>query len=356
MLDREACIDKACDIIEEAASNGARLIVFPEEYIGGYPYWVFLTNPIDSADMSVELIKQSITIPGKDFDRLCAVARKHKIHVIMGANEVDGDASATIYNTIIFIDENGNYLGKHRKLMPTIGQRLVHHVGDGTTLKVYPTAVGNLGGLICGEHRQLLSRYALIARGEQVHASLWPAIRFRNEKGHEQTIDAAIRHHAREGQLFVVCSTGFLDKETIDRLADTPEKRELLGEGGGWAAIVDPMGRYIAGPLEGEEGIVYAEIDLDAILEAKLLWDTLGNYARWDVWRLQLREEEWTPIVGWPTKKPADLLTALRRQVSRSDAVQLIDQLEALLAENHESPAGVSVLGGGNRDTPAGVG
>lgn len=174
-LDKEATIEKACRLIKEAADNGANLIVFPEAYIPTYPYWPKeIRGRSPGYRAFVKLFKNSVEIPSRDTDILCEAARKAAAYVVMGLNERDKELKGTLYNTCLFIDKTGRIMGKHRKLMPTYGERCVWGLGDGSDLKVFDTDYGRMGGLICGEHFMTLSRFALFAKGEQIHVAQWP--------------------------------------------------------------------------------------------------------------------------------------------------------------------------------------
>ncbi|RMF94278.1 MAG: carbon-nitrogen hydrolase family protein, partial [Nitrospinota bacterium] len=174
-LDREATVEKACSLIAEAGAAGARLAVFPECFIPTYPLWIWFIPPYrthDLRELYTELLDNAVTIPSETTDRLCAAARSAGVHVAIGVNEVNAEASGTtLYNTILFIDDSGNILGKHRKLVPTAGERLVHGQGDGSTLEVYDLPIGRLGGLICWEYYMPLARYAMYAWGAQILAA-----------------------------------------------------------------------------------------------------------------------------------------------------------------------------------------
>ena len=303
-LNREATIEKACDLIKEASDNGAELIAFPEVYIPAYPYWPkehYGRRP--GYKVFVELFKNSVEIPSKESDLLCQAARKARAYVAMGLNERDG---GTLYNTILFLSKEGKVMGKHRKLMPTYTERAVWGMGDGSDLKVFDTELGKLGGLICGEHLMTLSRYALFTKGEQVHVSVWPG-----SAGVITTIDTMNKSYALEGQAFVIVASGYI---TADMVPDDFELKEHTPwEVRGGSGIISPRGTYLAGPLYDQEGIVYADIDLEMIVWAKAMVDVVGHYARPDVTRLILDERKLAPIETVDTSAGADLREAVDR-------------------------------------------
>lgn len=172
-LDREATTKKACGLMREAADAGAELVVFPEVFIPGYPYWIWLDNPNTGRRLFKELFKNSVEVPSKTIERLCEVARETNMYVAMGINERDG---YTLYNTVVFIDRHGHVLGRHRKIEPTQVERTFWGRGNGSDLVVYDTEIGKISGLICGNNRIDILRCVLIALGEQIHTAHWPAL------------------------------------------------------------------------------------------------------------------------------------------------------------------------------------
>lgn len=296
-LDREGTVQKACKLIEEAAAAGARLIVFPEAYIPTFPYWP-RAFPHPNRHLSiaafVELYKNSVEIPSQETEALCAAAQHAGAYVVMGLNE-RGGYGGTLYNTLLYIDDKGNIMGKHRKLVPTFDERCVWGYGDGSGLKVYTTELGRLSGLICGNNLMPLVRYALFAQGEQIHAAVWPEM-----TRHKDKVDVVCRNYAYEGQVFVVVASGYITKEMV------PDsfvlKEQTVWEVCGGSAIIDPEGRYLAGPVYDREEVVLAEIDLEMVIRAKAMQDVVGHYARSDIASLLLNEEEYLPMR--PVKEP----------------------------------------------------
>ncbi|KKL46972.1 hypothetical protein LCGC14_2340230 [marine sediment metagenome] len=189
-LNREATVDKACALIAEAASQGARLIVFPETWVPAYPFWI-ATPQIFTPAAFVELFKNSVEVPSDATDALCRAAAKAGTYVVIGINERDAESKGTLYNSLLYIDDAGKVLGVHRKLMPSFTERTIWGWGDGSGLQVFDTPLGRLGGLICWEHEMTLVKYALYAKGEQVHASVWPAWSMQNSH-----IDFGCRQYA----------------------------------------------------------------------------------------------------------------------------------------------------------------
>jgi nitrilase len=285
-LDRGASVEKACRLIREAAGNKAALIVFPEAFIPGYPDWVWLVKNSDGAALNAyygELLENAVTIPDESTEQLCEAARSGRIHVAIGVNERNVEASgSSLFNTLLYISPEGLVLGAHRKLMPTGGERTVWSQGHGATLHAFDTSIGKVGGLICWENYMPLARQAMYQMGVQIHvAPTWDS---------SEPWLRAMRHIAREGGMFVVSCCQAI------RVAEIPETydfRELYPEGREWinqgnSCVVDPMGKLLVGPAKGTQEILYADLDLDLVAAAKRMFDAAGHYARPDVFRFEV--------------------------------------------------------------------
>ncbi len=296
-LDKAATLEKTRRLVEEAAANGASLVVFPETWVPGYPVWtnaVARWNYTPSKKVYRRLYENAVEVPGPDTESLGKVARQAGICVVAGINE--RVASGTMYNSIVYIGRDGRLLGKHRKLVPTYNERMVWAHGDGSTLSVFDTELGRLGGLVCWEHWMPLVRYALYSQNEQVHAALWPTA--------SETFHVACRNLAFEGRLFVIVSCSYLTKamlpadfELASEMASFPE---VLSRGG--SAIIGPDARYLAPPVYDKETILYADIDLDRIIEEKHNFDVAGHYARPEVFTLQVNRREAIPTEFVPAE------------------------------------------------------
>ena len=290
-LDRDATVDKARGLIAEAGAAGARLVVFPECFIPTYPLWVWFIQPLKTRelrDLYTELVDNSVSIPSAATDRLCAAARKASITVAIGMNELNSEASgATLYNTTLCIGPDGEIVGKRRKLVPTVGERMVHGMGDGSTLGVYDLEFGRLSCLMCWENYMPLARYAMWAWGAQIHiAPTW-------DRG-EPWI-STLRHTAKEGRVYVIgCCSAMRRDDIPDRY---PFKQEYLPADLEWinpglSAIIDPDGQFLAGPLEKEETILYAEVDPREMRGPRFQLDVAGHYSRPDIFQLVVDREE----------------------------------------------------------------
>lgn len=167
-LNVEKTIDKAISFIKEASENGAKLIAFPEVFVAGYPYWNWVMTPVQGSKWYEQLYKSSVKTDDKVMQPLFQAAKDFDMHIVIGINE-RGDSYGEIYNTNLIIDNNGNLIGKHRKLVPTWAEKLTWTSGDGSSLKVYDTEVGPIGTLACGENTNTLARFTLLSQGELVH-------------------------------------------------------------------------------------------------------------------------------------------------------------------------------------------
>ncbi len=289
-LDRDATVTKACDLIGQAGRARARLVVFPESFIPAYPDWVWAIPPGEAGmltDLYAEFLANSVTIPSDATDRLCRAARQSGTYVVMGLSERNAEASGdSLYNTLLYIDARGEILGKHRKLVPTGGERLVWAPGDGSTLAVYDTPLGRLGGLICWENYMPLARYAMYAWGARIYvAATW-------DRGEPWL--STLRHIAKEGRVYVIGACIAMRK------ADIPDslefKQRFYGGVGEWvnagdSAIVDPDGAFLAGPVHEKEEILYAEIDPRRMSGPRWMLDVAGHYARPDVFELTVHTD-----------------------------------------------------------------
>ena len=289
-LDREATVEKACELIAEAARNGARLVAFPESFIPAYPDWVWAVPAGEGGMLSglyAEFLANAVEVPSRATEMLCRAAKKAKAYVVMGISERNSEASGgSMYNTLIYIGSDGVIMGKHRKLVPTGGERLVWAQGDGSTLNAYDTELGKLGGLICWENYMPLARYAMYAWGTQIYiAATW-------DRGEPWL--STLRHIAKEGRVFVVSAGMSLRK---DQIPDRYEfKQKYYGGVGEWvnvgdSAIVNPEGEIIAGPLHEQEGILYAEIDPAEMRGPRWMLDVAGHYGRSDVFELTVHTD-----------------------------------------------------------------
>jgi nitrilase len=296
-MDRGATVEKACRLIAEAAGNGARLIVFPEAFIPAYPDWVWnlpAGKIAANRELYGKLLEASVSVPSEATERLCAAAKAAGAYVVVGIVERNsGESGNSLYNTRLYLDDTGNILGHHRKLIPTLSERTVWGYGGSGTMEVFETSLGKLGGLTCWENYMPLARYSLYAQG----ISLYVAPTY----DESSTWQASLRHIGREGGTYVIgCCMAY---RKADFLAALPELEPYYEEVGEWinsghSMIVDPDGTILAGPLHREEGILYAEVSPGKLRETRWNLDVAGHYARPDIFSLTVKRAP-TPLVRW---------------------------------------------------------
>jgi len=295
-LDKRATAEKAVALVSEAARNRAELIVFPESYIPAFPVWAALAAPIHNHDLFFRMVENSVLVPGPEIALVAAEARRRKVFVSIGISEKSPISTGCIWNSNLLIDDEGRLLNHHRKLMPTFFEKLVWAPGDGAGLVVSDTRIGKIGALICGENTNPLARYSLIAQGEQIHISTWPAIwPTRNPQGGGNYDNVAANRtrasaHSFEAKAFTIVCAGYMDKPMRDFLVDRNQEFAQIVDATPRAAsmIIDPTGAQIGDLLQDEEGIVYADIDLTACVEPKQFHDVVGYYNRFDIFDLRV--------------------------------------------------------------------
>jgi nitrilase len=295
-MDLDATVEKACSLIREAADAGAELVALPEAFVPGYPVWVWFVPPGKTHPLRAlysRLHANSVSIPGPAVDRLGEAAAESGVTVAIGVNERNSEGSnSTLFNTLLYLGPDGRVLGRHRKLIPTAGERLVWGQAPGSDLEVFDLPTGRVSGLLCWENYMPLARYTLIAKGEQIHvAPTW-------DRG-EPWI-SSMRHIAKEGRCFVLSSCQAFHMDDIPE--DFDFKAEYLSDMDGWlnpglSVIVDPDGKIVAGPLEGEEGILYADVHPGQLVGPRWQLDAAGHYARPDVFELRVRSEPRPPLI-----------------------------------------------------------
>ncbi len=278
-------LKKVLDAMDEAASKGVDLIVFPETFLPYYPYFSFVYPAVACGPEHLRLYEEAVTVPGPVTDAVAERARKHGMVVVLGVNERD---HGSLYNTQLIFDADGTLLLKRRKITPTYHERMVWGQGDGAGLKVAETAAGRVGALACWEHYNPLARYALMTQHEQIHCSQFPGSLVGPVFGDQ--IEATIRHHALESGCFVVNATGWLTEEQITSVT-TDEKLQQALRGGCNTAIISPEGKHLAPALTEGEGMVIADLDFALITKRKRMMDSVGHYARPELLRLSINDD-----------------------------------------------------------------
>ncbi len=302
-LDREATVEKACKLMKEASDNGAKLVAFPETFVAGFPYWTFLDAPLSRNHFFVKMFEEGVEVPGPATEELCRGAREADVCVVIGINERQKNQMGTMFNTNIIIDNNGNLLGRHRKIVTTVSEKLVYSRGDGSGLRVWETDLGRIGTLICGNNTHNLYKYALLAQGEQVHVANYPSYHQPTHVDLPNWIRIRSGAHSLEGKLFTVTSSSTMNPEMVEMLSEGDEKKQQWLEACRcYSCIHDPIGNELAG-AESEDTIIYADVDISEEIVPKQYHDILGQYTRMDVVSMNLCQDEDRPIYFVSRKK-----------------------------------------------------
>jgi aliphatic nitrilase len=296
-LDRTASVDKACALIAEAGRSGAHLIAFPEGFIPAHPCW-FTVLPATGAaalKLSKRLFSNSVIVPGPETEALGDACRAASVTAVIGVCEKRPGSTGTMFNTQIIIGSDGRLIGKHRKLTPTLAERIVHAPGYGDTLQVFETPAVRLSSLICGENGSPLAIAALLARYPLIHVASWPSF-VSPATRLPDVIDRATQGLAHMMGCFVVNATGVLDEEAISDFGASGAELEFLRsvQGQGHASVIGPKGQKLTAAQSGE-ALILAELDLDDVLIPKIVVDHAGHYGRPDVFELRVLD----PPVGY---------------------------------------------------------
>lgn len=287
IMDEKATVEKAVKLIKEAADAGAKLVVFPEAFISCYPRGLSFGFIVGSrTDAGREDFKRyydsSVLVPSETTEILANAALENGVYLSMGCTEKDG--IGTLYCTNLFFGPDGKYLGKHRKLKPTGSERSLWGEGDGSTLTVVDTPFGKMGSLICWENYMPLARVAMYKKGISIY--LAPTADSREEW------QATMRHIALEGRCFVIGCNQYVEKsmypQDLNYIHDLDNQPEIMCPGG--TCIVDPFGKYVAGPVFNKEEMLIADLDMDKVIQSKIDLDVVGHYSRNDVFELKINE------------------------------------------------------------------
>lgn len=304
--DKEATLDKTCRWIERAGDAGADVVAFPETFFPGYPYWRRAVSIPRWTELMVDLQKNALSVDDPALDVIGDAIREANVQVILGTNELDDRrGSETLYNSMFFFDRSGNLVRRHRKLMPTHGERTIWGRGDPSNLTVHESDVGTVGGLVCYENHMTLSKAALAAMGEELHVAVWPG--FWTQNGHPgdkaraesaedlDTCDVypAMREYAFETQSFVLSCSMYMGDMDPAGFEDGELGYDLAAGG---SMLINPAGVLKAGPAVGEETLLTAEFDRDERRATKTYFDAMGHYSRWDAVNLEVNDETLHPV------------------------------------------------------------
>jgi aliphatic nitrilase len=280
-LDREATAEKAIGLIEEAAAGGARIVGFPEGFVPGHPGWVELL-PLDARtlELSRRLFKNAVEVPGPAVDAIAAACGRHGVAAVVGICERLPRTTGTLFNTQVLIDDQGLVASKHQKFVPTVGERLVHGPGQTGSANAMSLDQLNVTGLICGENSNPLAVYASAVAYPTVHVASWPQ-HFSPELQMGPVIELVSRGLAYTLKAFTLNAVTTVCEEMIEAYGDEATLPFLRSaEAGGRASIVAPSGTLIARAEDPSEQLVFADVDLDAVIVPKFVHDTAGHYNR----------------------------------------------------------------------------
>ena len=290
-FDRKKTVAKALDLIHDAAKQGAKLVLFPEAFISGYPRGLDFGAVVGArSDSGREDFKRyfesAVEVPGPVVDALSKAARSHSVYLVIGVIERE---RGTLYCCVLFFAPDGTFLGKHRKVMPTASERLIWGYGDGSTLPVFDTPHGKLGAVICWENYMPLLRTFMYSQGIEIYCA--------PTADHRPTWSATMQHIATEGRCFVLGCNQFNRRRDFPKDYDTAfgdEPDIVISRGG--SCIVDPFGKFLAGPDFEDEIILFAELDRGLLPKAKFDFDAVGHYSRPDIFQLTVDDRPKQPV------------------------------------------------------------
>ncbi|MEQ9591136.1 MAG: carbon-nitrogen hydrolase family protein [Cyclobacteriaceae bacterium] len=288
IFDKMATIEKISSLVKQASKTGARLVLFPEVFIPGYPRGLSFGTVVGSRtnegrELFLKYWENSIEIPGPETVQLAKLAKETKTFLVIGVTEKD-KVSDTLYCSLIYFSPEGELIGKHRKIKPTAAERIIWGEGDGSDLKVYQTSIGKMGGLVCWENYMPLARMALYEQGIEIY--LAPTADCR------QSWQATLTHIACEARCFVLGCNQYVTKDQYPRemLKELENQPSLMCSGG--SVIISPLGQVLAGPVFDKEEILYAEIDHNEIVKSKMDFDVIGHYARPDIFDFNVKNKK----------------------------------------------------------------
>jgi amidase/nitrilase len=313
--DKEGTVDKTCKWIDRAGAEDVDLVVFPEAHIPGFPYWC--AGAPRWGELMVELKKNSLQDGDNALEIIGDAVAEADLYAVIGGNELDSrPGSDTVYNVLYYFNRDGEVIGKHRKLKPTLHERTVWGEGDPSSLQVYDTELGNLGGLICYENHMTLSKAALCGMGEEIHVATWPGFweldpntmmfERAEDRSALEACDAysAMRQYAFETQSFVVSSHAYIS----DDLMAEYENDFIYDFGAGGSMLIGPSGILKEGPVVGKEELVTATYHRDERRAAKAMFDAMGHYTRWDAVNLNINRSTYEPISTDGTESPSPVV------------------------------------------------
>jgi aliphatic nitrilase len=303
-LDARRTVEKAITAIAQAKAAGASLIAFPEAFTPGFPLWPAVVAPIRGEELYCLYHEQSLDIDGELMMAVRGAAQQHRLMVSFGFSERSPHSSGGMWNSNVLISDDGEILVHHRKIVPTFYEKLIWTAGDGAGLVVASTDLGKIGALICGENVNPLARFALIAKGEQLHVSSWPPLWPTKHPDQGMGMDlrvgmrARAMTHSAESKAFTIAVAAHYDGSYPSALAGltADELRILETTPRGVSIVIDPWGKVIAEAEPGQEMLLYADIDLASCVGPKAIQDLSGSYNRFDIFRLSVDRTRVAPL------------------------------------------------------------
>ncbi|HLY91727.1 MAG TPA: nitrilase-related carbon-nitrogen hydrolase [Candidatus Angelobacter sp.] len=290
-FDCKRTLEKALDLTRDAARQGAKLVLFPEAFVSGYPRGLDFGAVVgarseEGREDFRRYFESAVDVPGPEVNALSKAARTNSVYLVIGVIERE---RGTLYCCVLFFAPDGTFLGKHRKVMPTASERLIWGYGDGSTLPVFSTPFGRLGAVICWENYMPLLRTYMYAQGIEIYCA--------PTADHRDTWSATMQHIAAEGRCFVLGCNQFNRRHDFPKnyrtaFGDAPET--VISRGG--SCIVDPFGKFLAGPNFQDETILLAELDRGQIPKARFDFDPVGHYSRPDIFRLLVDDRPKPPV------------------------------------------------------------
>jgi nitrilase len=289
--DPAATLGRLAGLVERAATGGARLVVFPEAFLGGYPKGLTFGSPVGrrsdaGRDEYLRYSRGAVELAGPEMAFVAEVAARTDVFVVLGFVE---RSAGTLYCSTAMVDPRQGLVGHHRKLMPTAAERLVWGFGDGSTIPVVDSPAGRVGTVICWENYMPMLRQAMYAQGIELYCA--PTVDDRDVWQH------TVRHIALEGRCFVLAACQYARREDYPgdyaSVIATGTDEPLIRGG---SVIVDPLGEVLAGPVYGKECILFADVDLDRRVRSHLDLDVVGHYARPDVFQLLVDDRPKSPV------------------------------------------------------------
>mmetsp|Transcript_39571 Transcript_39571/g.112227 ORF Transcript_39571/g.112227 Transcript_39571/m.112227 type:complete len:330 (+) Transcript_39571:223-1212(+) len=287
-----ASAKKAAEWIARAGGEGVELVVFPEVFLPGFPYWINVYPPCTQAGLNRRYQDQSVEIGGPEIAVIREAAKAAGCAVTIGVSERQS-GGRTCHNSAVVIDKDGSLVSVHRKLMPTYAERYIWGLGYRPPT-VHQTSVGRVGALVCWEHTMNLARQSLVEQREEVHCALWPSLStlVGFDTVANPQIEAMMKNHAITGQVPVVCASSPVTQEMLDFMEKELGPQTFMGTGGGWTAVVHPFALVLSGPVSSvEEQLVVAEIDPSMRNDVKMWVDNEsgGHYSRPDIFQFSFQ-------------------------------------------------------------------